>query len=252
MPAVRPYRAGVLPRHTRRGWPVLAREVFQAGANSIQLWLGHAKIILVLVSEAMRRVLGSTGIVDARAPPSRAPRTAITNGAARVGRAGSGDGAHGHGESRSRKLVSGIFERGHVVLCYEVRDHGSQLPLWRRGERGRAFRSRAAFSPGWRTSPRSLKQIKPATGVAILPQRNVLHHHGYGDARSVQRRPRLSRCRRRLDEEGVRHARRAVPAAGERVDEYIRALCVLRGDETPTFDGEFASLKRHHRKGCAS
>jgi probable F420-dependent oxidoreductase len=87
------------------------------------------------------------------------------------------------------------------------------------------------------------KQIKLATGVAILPQRNVVY-----TAKEMATLDQLSGGRvilgvgagwmkEEFDVLGVPFERR-----GERMDEYIRALRVLWGDEKPTFDGEFVSF----------
>jgi probable F420-dependent oxidoreductase len=84
------------------------------------------------------------------------------------------------------------------------------------------------------------KQIKLATGVAILPQRNVVY-----TAKEMATLDQLSGGRvilgagagwmkEEFDVLGVPFERR-----GERMDEYIRALRVLWGDEKPTFEGEF-------------
>jgi probable F420-dependent oxidoreductase len=86
--------------------------------------------------------------------------------------------------------------------------------------------------------------IKLATGVAILPQRNVIY-----TAKEIATLDRLSGGRVMLGvgagwlaEEfaalGVPFERR-----GERLDEYIRALRVLWADDEPTFHGEFVDFE---------
>jgi probable F420-dependent oxidoreductase len=88
------------------------------------------------------------------------------------------------------------------------------------------------------------KRIKLGTGVAILPLRNVVY-----TAKEMATLDQLSGGRAILgagagwmkeefDVLGVPFERR-----GERMDEYIRALRVLWGDEKPTFEGEFVSFK---------
>jgi probable F420-dependent oxidoreductase len=87
------------------------------------------------------------------------------------------------------------------------------------------------------------KQIKLATGVAILPQRNVVY-----TAKEMATLDQLSGGRvilgagagwmkEEFDVLGVPFERR-----GERMDEYIKALRVLWGDEKPTFEGGFVSF----------
>ena len=85
--------------------------------------------------------------------------------------------------------------------------------------------------------------IKLATGVAILPQRNVIY-----TAKEMATLDQLSGGRvilgagagwmqEEFDVLGVPFERR-----GERMDEYIAALRVLWGDETPSFHGEFVDF----------
>jgi len=80
--------------------------------------------------------------------------------------------------------------------------------------------------------------------VAILPQRNVVY-----TAKEMATLDQLSGGRvilgagagwmkEEFDVLGVPFERR-----GERMDEYIRALRVLWGDEKPTFEGEFVSFR---------
>jgi probable F420-dependent oxidoreductase len=87
------------------------------------------------------------------------------------------------------------------------------------------------------------KQIKLATGVAILPQRNVVY-----TAKEMATLDQLSGGRvilgagagwmkEEFDVLGVPFERR-----GERMDEYIKALRVLWGDDKPNFEGEFVSF----------
>lgn len=87
------------------------------------------------------------------------------------------------------------------------------------------------------------KQIKLATGVAILPQRNVIY-----TAKEMATLDQLSGGRvilgagagwmkEEFDVLGVPFDDR-----GKRMDEYINALRVLWGDETPTFHGEFVDF----------
>jgi probable F420-dependent oxidoreductase len=87
------------------------------------------------------------------------------------------------------------------------------------------------------------KQIKLATGVAILPQRNVIY-----TAKEMATLDQLSGGRvilgagagwmkEEFDVLGVPFEDR-----GKRMDEYIHALRVLWGDETPTFHGEFVDF----------
>jgi probable F420-dependent oxidoreductase len=87
------------------------------------------------------------------------------------------------------------------------------------------------------------KQIKLATGVAILPQRNVIY-----TAKEMATLDQLSGGRvilgagagwmkEEFDVLGVPFEDR-----GKRMDEYINALRVLWGDETPTFHGEFVDF----------
>jgi probable F420-dependent oxidoreductase len=87
------------------------------------------------------------------------------------------------------------------------------------------------------------KQIKLATGVAILPQRNVVY-----TAKELATLDQLSGGRvilgagagwmkEEFDVLGVPFERR-----GERMDEYIKALRVLWGDDKPNFEGEFVSF----------
>jgi probable F420-dependent oxidoreductase len=88
------------------------------------------------------------------------------------------------------------------------------------------------------------EQIKLGTGVAILPQRNVVY-----TAKEMATLDQLSGGRvilgagagwmkEEFDVLGVPFERR-----GERMDEYIQALRVLWGDEKPTFEGEFVSFR---------
>jgi probable F420-dependent oxidoreductase len=83
-------------------------------------------------------------------------------------------------------------------------------------------------------------RVKLATGVAILPQRNVVY-----TAKEIATLDVLSGGRvvlgvgagwleEEFDALGVPFRRR-----GERLDEYIRALRVLWADDKPSFDGEF-------------
>ena len=85
--------------------------------------------------------------------------------------------------------------------------------------------------------------IKLATGVAILPQRNVIY-----TAKELATLDQLSDGRvilgagagwmkEEFDVLGVPFERR-----GERMDEYIKALRVLWGDDKPTFHGEFVDF----------
>ncbi|MEO7555090.1 MAG: TIGR03619 family F420-dependent LLM class oxidoreductase, partial [Acidimicrobiales bacterium] len=86
----------------------------------------------------------------------------------------------------------------------------------------------------------SSTKVKLATGVAILPQRNIIY-----TAKEIATLDQLSEGRvilgvgaGWLEEEfkalGVPFARR-----GERLDEYIKALRVLWCEDKPTFHGEF-------------
>src|SRR5688572_10046573 len=88
------------------------------------------------------------------------------------------------------------------------------------------------------------KNIKLATGVAILPQRNVVY-----TAKEVATLDQLSGGRvilgigsgwlkEEFEAVGVPFERR-----GERTDEYIRALRSLWGDDKINFDGEFVHIK---------
>jgi probable F420-dependent oxidoreductase len=85
--------------------------------------------------------------------------------------------------------------------------------------------------------------IKLATGVAILPQRNVIY-----TAKELATLDQLSGGRvilgagagwmkEEFDVLGVSFDDR-----GKRTDEYIRALRVIWGDETPTFHGDFVDF----------
>jgi probable F420-dependent oxidoreductase len=87
------------------------------------------------------------------------------------------------------------------------------------------------------------KNIKLATGVAILPQRNVIY-----TAKETATIDQLSNGRMLLgigagwmkeefDVLGVPFDDR-----GKRTDEYIRTLRVLWGDESPTFHGDFVDF----------
>jgi probable F420-dependent oxidoreductase len=88
------------------------------------------------------------------------------------------------------------------------------------------------------------KQIKLATGVAILPQRNVIY-----TAKETATIDQMSGGRMLLgvgagwmkeefDVLGVPFDDR-----GKRTDAYIKALRVLWGDESPTFESEYVSFK---------
>ena len=85
--------------------------------------------------------------------------------------------------------------------------------------------------------------IKLATGVAILPQRNVIY-----TAKEMATLDQLSGGRvilgagagwmkEEFDVLGVPFEDR-----GKRTDEYIRALRVIWGDETPTFHGDYVDF----------
>lgn len=85
--------------------------------------------------------------------------------------------------------------------------------------------------------------IKLATGIAILPQRNVIY-----TAKEIATLDQLSGGRvilgvgagwmkEEFDALGVPFERR-----GERLDEYIKALRVLWGDDKPSFHGEFVDF----------
>jgi probable F420-dependent oxidoreductase len=88
------------------------------------------------------------------------------------------------------------------------------------------------------------KQIKLATGVAILPQRNPIY-----TAKETATIDQMSGgrmilgvgagwMREEFDVLGVPFDDR-----GKRTDEYIKALRVLWGDASPTFDGDYVSFK---------
>jgi probable F420-dependent oxidoreductase len=86
-------------------------------------------------------------------------------------------------------------------------------------------------------------RIKLGTGVAILPQRNPIY-----TAKEMATLDHLSGGRAILGagagwmKEEYDVLRVPFERRGERMDEYIRALRVLWGDERPTFNGEFVSF----------
>lgn len=88
------------------------------------------------------------------------------------------------------------------------------------------------------------KQIKLATGVAILPQRNVIY-----TAKEMATLDQLTGGGRIILGAGAGWMKEefdvlGVPFddRGKRTDEYIKALRVLWGDETPTFHGDYVDF----------
>jgi probable F420-dependent oxidoreductase len=153
-----------------------------------------------------------------------------------------GEGAKAVATAADDLGYESIWTVEHVVV---PADYQSQDPYSNSGKMGGPDDMSIPDSFTWLAYIAAVtKRIKLATGVAILPQRNVVY-----TAKEMATLDQLSRGRvilgagagwmkEEFDVLGVPFERR-----GDRMDEYIRALRVLWGDEKPTFEGEFVSFR---------
>jgi probable F420-dependent oxidoreductase len=154
---------------------------------------------------------------------------------------GTGDAAKAIATAADDLGYESIWTVEHVVV---PADYKSPYPYSSSGKMGGPDDMSIPDSFTWLSDIAAVtKNIKLATGVAILPQRNVIY-----TAKELATLDQLSGGRvilgagagwmkEEFDVLGVPFERR-----GERMDEYIRALRVLWGDDKPTFHGEFVDF----------
>jgi probable F420-dependent oxidoreductase len=154
---------------------------------------------------------------------------------------GSGDGAKAVATAADDAGFESIWTVEHVVV---PAGYQSPYPYSTSGKMGGPDDMSIPDSFTWLSYIAAVTtKIKLATGVAILPQRNVVY-----TAKELATLDQLSGGRvilgagagwmkEEFDVLGVPFERR-----GERMDEYIQALRVLWGDEKPTFHGEFVDF----------
>lgn len=154
---------------------------------------------------------------------------------------GTGDGAKAIATAADDAGYESIWTVEHVVV---PAGYQSPYPYSSSGKMGGPDDMSIPDSFTWLSYIAAVtKNIKLATGVAILPQRNVIY-----TAKELATLDQLSGGRvilgagagwmkEEFDVLGVPFERR-----GERMDEYIAALRVLWGDDKPTFHGEFVDF----------
>jgi probable F420-dependent oxidoreductase len=154
---------------------------------------------------------------------------------------GTGDGAKAVATAADDAGFESIWTVEHVVV---PADYQSPYPYSASGKMGGPDDMSIPDSFTWLSYIAAVTtNIRLATGVAILPQRNVIY-----TAKELATLDQLSGGRvilgagagwmkEEFDVLGVPFERR-----GERMDEYIKALRVLWGDEKPTFHGEFVDF----------
>lgn len=154
---------------------------------------------------------------------------------------GDGDGAKAIATAADDLGFESIWTVEHVAV---PKDYKSPYPYSPSGKMGGPDDMSIPDPFTWLTYIAAVtKNIKLATGVAILPQRNVIY-----TAKELATLDQLSGGRvilgagagwmkEEFDVLGVPFDDR-----GKRMDEYIAALRVIWGDESPTFHGDFVDF----------